>query len=261
MPPRVLASAIYFLFFGAGGALSPFLVLYYQNAGMTKQQIGILIAATTLTRMIASPTWSVLADAFRLHRFLLPTAIFGTIVPVGLLMISGQFWALLLLVVFYAFFSGPIVPLTDNGVLEMLGDDRAAYGKLRLWGAVGFGLSAWIGGLLAEQFGMSVIFVIYMALMFLCGLFGTQLPVPQTQSDEPFLKNLQRLATNRIWLAFLIVLFIVGIGQSFILHFSAIYLTGMGAGEGVIRSHGAGGRHYGTAGLFLLGTTAQTLFC
>ncbi len=233
MSPRMLASAMYFLFFGAGGALSPFLVLYYQDVGMTKQQIGVLIAVTTLTMVIASAAWSALADAFRLHRYLLPAAILGTILPVGLLMVSNQFWALLALVMIYALFSGPIVPLTDNAVLEILGDDRESYGRLRVWGAVGFGLSAWIGGLLAEQFGLTIIFVIFMTLMFLCGLLATRLPAPPAKANEPFLKNLRLLATNRVWLLFLIVLFLVGMGSSFIHNYSALYLTDLGAGEGL----------------------------
>jgi PPP family 3-phenylpropionic acid transporter len=87
--------------------------------------------------------------------------------------------------------------------------------------------------MLAERFGISVSFVIFIVLMFLCGLLATRLPAPQTKSSEPFLTNLRRLATNRIWLAFLIVLLLVGIGQSFIHTFSALYLTDLGAGEGL----------------------------
>jgi MFS transporter, PPP family, 3-phenylpropionic acid transporter len=231
MPPRFRASAIYFLFFGAVGAFTPYLNLYYQSVGMTKQQIGILIAATTLMTVVASPLWSTLADAFRLHRYLLPVAMLGTLLPVGLLLSAADFWTLLLLILVYALFMGPVIPLTDNAVLAMLGDDRDAYGRIRLWGAIGFGLSAWGGGALAEQFGLSIVVLIFIGSMFLCGVFAMGLPAPQIDSSQPFLQNLRRLMMNPTWLGFLLAVLLVGVSTSFIHNYLVLYLTDLGAGE------------------------------
>ena len=233
MSPRLRAALIYFCYFAAGGSLSPYLNLYYQNVGMSKQQIGVLIATTTLTTVIASPVWGGLADAFRLHRYLLPLAIFGTLGPVSLLIRSTDFAALWVLVVLYAFFNGPIIALADNSVLEMLGNDRSGYGKLRVWGAVGFGASAWGGGVLAEQFGMTAGFTLYLVFMFLCALLSIKLPAPKTNSSDSFLRNLRRLSTNPVWLGFLAAIFLVGIGSSFIHNYSALFLADLGSGEGL----------------------------
>ncbi len=231
MQPRIRAAAIYLCYFAAGGALTPYLNLYYQTIGMTRQQIGLLIASTTLTTVIASPVWSALADAFRLHRYLLPLAMVGTLGPVALLTQTTEFGALWLLIVLYAFFNGPIIPLADNAVLSMLGDDRAAYGRLRVWGAIGFGLSAWGGGALAEQFGMSVSFVLFIVFMFLCGLIAARLPAPQVTASDSFLHNLKRLMINPVWLGFLTAIFLVGISSSLIHNYYVLYITGMGGGE------------------------------
>lgn len=231
MQPRIFAAAIYLFYFAAGGALTPYLNLYYQTIGMTKQQIGMLIASTTLTTVIASPVWSALADAFRLHRYLLPLAMVGTLGPVALLTQTTDFTPLWLLVVMYAFFNGPIIPLADNAVLSMLGDDRAAYGRLRVWGAVGFGLSAWGGGALAEQFGVSVSFVLFVLFMFFCALIASRLPAPKVINDEPFLRNLKRLSTNPVWLGFLTAIFLVGISSSLIHNYYVLYITELGGGE------------------------------
>lgn len=233
MSPRLRAALIYFCYFAAGGSLSPYLNLYYQNVGMTKQQIGVLIATTTLTTVIASPVWGGLADAFRLHRYLLPLAIFGTLGPVALLIRSTDFTALWLLVMLYAFFNGPIVALADNSVLEMLGNDRSGYGKLRVWGAVGFGASAWGGGVLAEQFGMTTGFTLYLVFMFLCALLSIKMPAPKTNSSDSFLRNLRRLSTNPVWLGFLAAIFLVGIGSSFIHNYTALFVDDLGGGEGL----------------------------
>ena len=233
MRPRILASAIYLFYFGAGGALSPYLNLFYQQVGMTHSEIGVLIAATMLTNIFASAMWSTLADAFRLHRYMLPLAVLGTLLPVGLLMGANAFWSLLLLVMAYAFFSGPIIPLADNAVLEMLGDDRSAYGRLRVWGAIGFGLSAWGGGVLAEQYGLSVLFLVYISLMFLCGLLATRLPAPMIDSSEPFLQNLRQLSSNVTWIGFLLALLLVGFCSSLLHNYFVLYMDELGVSEGL----------------------------
>jgi PPP family 3-phenylpropionic acid transporter len=233
MSPRLRAALIYFCYFAAGGSLSPYLNLYYQNVGMSKQQIGLLIATTTLTTVIASPVWGGLADAFRLHKYLLPIAIFGTLGPVSLLIRSTDFAALWLLVMLYAFFNGPIIALADNAVLEMLGNDRSGYGKLRVWGAVGFGASAWGGGLLAERFGMTAGFSLFIVFMILCALLSIHLPAPKITSSESFLRNLRRLSTNPVWLGFLAAIFLLGIGSSFIHNYTALFLNDLGGGEGL----------------------------
>ncbi|MAS35863.1 MAG: hypothetical protein CL610_17775 [Anaerolineaceae bacterium] len=235
MRSRLFGSAIYLFYFGAGGSLLPYLNLYYQNVGMDKQQIGVLIASTTLAAVISAPVWSALADAFRLHRHLLPLAIFGTLLPVALISQASEFATLWVLISIYAFFNGSIVPQADNAVLVMLSndDDNNAYGKLRLWGAVGFGLSAWGGGILAEQSGMPALFVMYLFFMFMCGLIATQLPAPRETSSEPFLRNLRRLSTNYVWIGFLTAIFLVGLASSTIHNYLVLYITDMGGGEGL----------------------------
>jgi PPP family 3-phenylpropionic acid transporter len=233
MQSRLFASAIYFCYFAAGGALTPYLNLYYQDVGMSKQQIGVLIASTMLATVLASPIWGAVADAFRLHRYLLPLAMFGTLLPIALFVQATDFIALWLLIILYAFFNGPIIPLADNAVLEMLGEDRAAYGKLRVWGAVGFGLSAWGGGVLAEQFGIKASFVVFLTFMFLCGLVATRLPAPQLRSSDSYLRNLRRLSTNVTWLGFLGAIFLVGLCSSMIHNYLVLYANELGAGEGL----------------------------
>ncbi len=231
MSPRVRASAIYALYFGATGSFIPVLNLYYQHVGMSKQQIGILIVTSTLTTLVASPLWSALSDAFRLHRFTLPVATFGSLLPMAAMTRASNFSELMLSIIVYALFIGPVIPLIDSAVLEMLGTEQSGYGKLRMWGAVGWGLSSLSMGLLIERVGLTVIFVSFVLLMGLCSLLTVQLPVRRSGSSEPYLRNLRRLFVDPAWVGFLLAILLVGLCGSFILNFLVLYFHDLGGSD------------------------------
>ncbi len=50
----------------------------------------------------------------------------------------------------------PVGALADSSILDILGDARESYGPVRMWGAVGFGVTSWISGVLAERLGLEV---------------------------------------------------------------------------------------------------------
>ncbi len=234
MRHRILASAAYFFFFAGGGALIPYLVLYYQDVGIDKQGIGYILAATTIANLIGAPFWSSLADGLHIHKVLLPFAAFSAIIPAYLLSRADQFLSLLILIMIQVFLIAPLVPLTDNAVLEMLGDDRPTYGKLRLWGGVGFGVAGWLSGEMIEHHGFDVVFALYIALMIMTGFTVMQLPSPKPSPSEPFFHNLRQLLTNNTMRVFLAAVFLMGICNTFIFSYFALFMDAIGADEGLI---------------------------
>lgn len=61
------------------------------------------------------------------------------------------FTILLVLVVVGEFLEAPSATLADASLLEHLGEERRYYGKQRLWGSLGFGLSSFLVGVLLER--------------------------------------------------------------------------------------------------------------
>lgn len=233
MAPRRLASAFYFLYFAAAGWLIPYLNLYYQQIGLGAEQIGVLAALLTVTLLIAGPLWGSLADRFHLHRLILPLAMFATLLPVFLLAQTQSFVALLAVVFFFAAGLAPIIPVGDHAVLTMLGEQRYDYGKLRVWGAVGFGLAAWFSGVMAEEWGLGVIFWGYLAMMASGALAATGLPAPGKAAGAPFWANLHKLVTDLRWIGFLAAILMAGMGHAVLNNYLVLYMNALGAGEGL----------------------------
>ena len=213
------AKAFYFLYFGAFAALIPFLVLYYEQLGFTGQQIGILSAISPLMMLVSAPLWGMIADVTKRHKLVLTSLIALAIIS-GLTLYSGKtFPSLVLLFSAFAFFVSPIVALGDTVVMSFLGDQKSDYGRLRVWGAVGWGLSAPIAGIFTERFGITWAFYIYALLMLLCLFSSTRLSFSglsqkkEHGGEEDKGSSLLEFLRPE-WLFFLAAVFVAGVGLS-----------------------------------------------
>jgi len=223
------AKSFYFLYFAAGASLSPFLVLFYRQQGLDEGQIGLLTGMIPLMTLAAASLWGGLADSTGQHRRLLRVAMAGAALLALLLSTMHSFGGLALAALAYAFFLAPIIPLVDNSVLEMLGDRSDRYGRLRLWGAVGWGVAGPVVGRLVDWGGSGYSFYIF-ALLQLGGLLVTfGLPITQSSLGSSFWSGLRSMAANRRWLIFLAVMFVGGMGTATIHSFFFLYMEDLSA--------------------------------
>lgn len=154
-PSQLRARLFYFTFFAAIASLVPFLVVYYERLGLDGRQIGVLSALIPIATLSVGPLWGALADGLSRHRVVAMVALAGTTVSGVLVAIGSDFATLLPLVAALAIFAAPVIPLTDTAVLAGLRSERERYGRLRLWGAIGFGIASLIAGVAVDRFGLA----------------------------------------------------------------------------------------------------------
>lgn len=146
-----------FLFFELGVNL-PFFPLWLQSQSLGSDAIGIILAAPLLTRIVANPIVGALAD--RSGRISLALAICAMMVAAGtgLLALAASFWAILAVVVAIALAQGPLIALADAVTLGRLAEtprSELAYGRIRLWGSIGFAVANLAAGWALEWFSAS----------------------------------------------------------------------------------------------------------
>lgn len=142
VPVRALGT-VYLFFFGVLGALVPYWGSYLAARGFGPEAIGVLVALLMLTKVVAPPLWGTLADLSGRPMLVLRAGALLALAAFALVPATpAAFWPMVVVVTLYSAFWNAILPLIEATTLNHLQGNTARYGRIRLWGSVGFILAA-----------------------------------------------------------------------------------------------------------------------
>lgn len=233
----------YFLAFAAIGSLLPYISVYFLRNGLSKSQIGTVLAVASLA-IILSPALATLLADLRIdaRRVLAGCFLLSGMLLIGVWAAAG-FWPILIFWGLYALASVPLLPLQDgiNFAIQQqrLEQNRPAepYHRVRVWGTVGFILPSLLLFFFL-RYGASIGMIMASGMLFcFAGLINSFfLPDPQIRSrphPADALSDADRLPTVAAFAALLRPPMFVFCAAMFLLHMSAaayygfypIYLT------------------------------------
>lgn len=146
---------LFFAYFAFVGLFSPYLGLWLDARGLSIGEIALLTALPQALRIVAPPFWGWLADRSGLRvRWLRWAALgaFGVLLLFPLATRPLEYAVLLLALSFLTAAQGPI---GEAIALDVAGGDAGRYGRMRLWGSVGFVLTVVAAGPMLEVFGIA----------------------------------------------------------------------------------------------------------
>jgi PPP family 3-phenylpropionic acid transporter len=216
--------SFYFFYFAASSFSLPFFVLYYQGLGFNGAQVGLLAGIVPLVIMVGAPLWTRLADAKRCHHLVMSLTLVTTILIAAVFPLFKSFFLILPVSIIYAFFVSPIIPLADSATINMLGSEKNLYGRVRLGGTIGWGLTALLAGYIIQTYGTRWVFWGYGLIMVAVFFISQKLTYPTRLENETSTGNLKGAFFNRQWAAFLLMAFIAGVGLTTINSFLSPYL-------------------------------------
>ncbi|MGQ0800021.1 MAG: MFS transporter [Pseudomarimonas sp.] len=158
-------SSFYFWYCAALGAFTPFFARWLHELGLEGMAIGTVMAMWYLSRVAAPPAWSALcAGSSHPLRWLQLGCVAMTVCFAGFLLARG-FWPLLLTMLAFGSFANAVLPQFEAITLDRLGPRRENYGRVRLWGSLGF-LAIAVGyGPLLDVTGISALPLLTLPLL------------------------------------------------------------------------------------------------
>jgi len=224
---------VFFSFMGSG-SYTPYLQLYYERRGLSGLQIGALTGIGPALAVAAPPLWGLLVDRIRRVRMVIAASVSVAAATFLCFTWAEEFTVLFALVVVFALFSTASGPLSTALILSEAERLESEYGKLRLWGSVGFAAGILGAGAFVGHWGVQAIFALYPAavLVSLLPLYWTG---DTTIGQEPTcLTQVWRSLRSKGVFAVLLLAFLWRVSSAAYYTFYTIFLDGMGAAPTLI---------------------------
>lgn len=149
--PFAALSATYFAHIGF---FNPYLPLWLKDQGLPIVVISLLAAVQSFTRMFAPYAWGALSDhTGERVKLLRISAAIALASSAGLWITGGPWWIGFVLLLLFTHTSS-MMSLTEAAMAQLVAGDWGKYGKVRLWGSVGFMVTVFAAGAWFEQFGL-----------------------------------------------------------------------------------------------------------
>ena len=150
---RFRFSLFYFCYYAAIGAYTAYVGRWVTSLGHGGFVVGAMLGLWYASRIVAPPAWAALAErSARPGQWLVAGCAFALVCFAGFT-VSRSVVALLGVMTAFGFFYNAVLPQFEAMTLTALGTDSHDYGRIRLWGSLGFLLVAGSYGALLDRIG------------------------------------------------------------------------------------------------------------
>ena len=228
MLPYWRLSAYYFFYFGFIGAFAPYFSLYLKSLSFSAWDIGVLNSLMQVMRVAAPNLWGWLAERIGAQTPIVRLAGLMSVVGFSLLFFTRSFAGVFFGMAVMAFFWSAAIPLVDTLTLSHLGSEAQRYGRIRLWGSIGFIVA--VLGVGAALDTMPIAGLLPMAMVTLVGIFFCALLIPEApqlphRDDQSPIADILRRPEVR---ALFVACFLMSAAHGALYVFYSLYLVGNG---------------------------------
>jgi len=230
--PNVLGrlAGWYFFYFAFVGAFAPYFTLYLQDIGQSAWEIGVLMSVPQVMRMLAPNLWGWLADHLGRRALIVKLAALFAVVGFSGFFFTRDYAPMFVAMALVWFFWSAALPLVEAMTLDRLAGHTERYGRIRVWGSVGFIASVLGLGALLDH--LPVATVLWACLLVLACVLATALSLPETKvgaggTAEPLGAVLRRPEV----LALLAACFFMSVAHGPLYIFLSIHLVDLGYGK------------------------------
>ncbi len=218
-------------------SITSYQTMFLQDSGMRSDQIGIIVATSSVVGLITVPIWGIISDRLHTARgtFLLSvvvTSILYCLLPLAKRITGGNVNIYYVYIPFIFLFRQATNSMLDSWCISELSPKGIGYGRVRMWGSVGYSLvSIILGCLVGVYFNADVAFYIILPLIIILLLIAPGKGKTTAVKDEPKEENKKKenyfkvLIKNRSFIFYLIYAFGLNIYLSVTLIFMSYILV------------------------------------
>jgi PPP family 3-phenylpropionic acid transporter len=237
--PLSAFALVSFCYFTTAGLFNPYAPLWFKELGLSTLAIGTITSLQAWTRVVPPYAWGWLGDHTGRRVDIMRWTSLGCVVSsLALFGVTGYWGAAVATLLLFGFNSA-LMPMHDAALGRLLaterGFDAGRYGRVRMWGSIGFIITVVICGALLDATGVGLfpwLVVLLNGVMLLSVLRLPRLrtPVVQGEPTPPVLPMLRQ--PEVAW--FFASAFFTVTGHGVLYAFFSLYLVSLGWGKATV---------------------------
>nr|WP_175001003.1 MFS transporter [Duganella vulcania] len=156
-----------FCYYAHAGTWSTYATLFFADKGMTVAQIGVLMSMIQVLRIVGPNVWGYVADHYDRRVFVLRMAGFAALAGFSGFFFGSTFVHFMLAMIVLNLFTSGQAPICEALMLSEMRGDLTYYGRIRMWGSIGFIASVTLAAYALEHYGIAALPWVAAALLVL----------------------------------------------------------------------------------------------
>ena len=223
--------SFFFLYFAYVGLVSPYASLFFLDRGFNVIEIAVLMSMLQITRIVGPFSWGWLSDYLSnrvgVIRF---CACLAALVFVCIFFLNSYMAFFVWMFVLHTILSS-LMPLGESATVHALFKDNSfdkRYGRLRLWGSIGFIAMVLVAGELFQRKGIELYPIVGMIVLSLLALITFLLHEPKMERRKMVKGELLVVLFNPDVRWFLLSGFFMIFAHAALYVFYSLYLSNLG---------------------------------
>lgn len=224
----------YFAYYGYIGILSPYVSLFFAGKGIPAAQIGVLMSLTQAMRIFGPNLWGWIADRSQKRVFVLRLTALATVASFAGMLFGQTFIQLFVVMLLVNAFASALAPVAEAHMLTEMRGDLTHYGKLRLWGSVGFIVAVLAVGSLLDWKGVHLMPWTALAMLALAFLASCGMQEAKQEQTSHRAVSARAMLKRPEVAAFFISAFLMIAAHAALYVFYSLYLAQLGYSKTMI---------------------------
>ena len=223
--------SFFFLYFAYVGLVSPYASLFFLDRGFSVIEIAVLMSMLQITRIVGPFSWGwlsdYLSDRIRIIRF---CACLAAVIFLCIFFLQSYIAFFIWMFVLHTILSS-LMPLGESATVHALFKDNSfdkRYGRLRLWGSIGFIAMVLFAGELFQRKGIELYPIVGAVILTFLALITFRLHEPKMERRKMVKGELLIVLFNPDVRWFLLSGFFMVFAHAALYVFYSLYLADLG---------------------------------
>jgi len=223
--------SFFFLYFAYVGLVSPYASLFFLDRGFSVIEIAVLMSMLQITRIVGPFSWGWLSDYLSDRiRIIQLCACLAAVIFFSIFFLQSYFAFFIWMFVLHTILSS-LMPLGESATVHALFKDNSfdkRYGRLRLWGSIGFIAMVLFAGELFQRKGIELYPIVGAVILTFLALVTFRLHEPKMERRKMVKGELLMVLFNPDVRWFLLSGFFMIFAHAALYVFYSLYLADLG---------------------------------